>query len=249
MYKTIGNKIKYLELVDSTNNYLKSLNADKKISEGYLICTKEQFAGRGQRENFWESQIDKNLLFSFIISPIFLKIEEQFILSKSVSIAIANFISQHTTNVRIKWPNDIYVGNRKIAGVLIENSVKGSEISSSVIGIGININQEHFNKCSTNPVSLKILSGKTYNIKDLLHSLIDELNIWYNKLLCGEINMINEFYIESLFRYKQTHNYIVDGEKIKAKIVGIDSVGKLVIETKNDGIRTFAFKEIKYCIY
>ncbi len=247
MNKTIGNKIKYLDSVDSTNNYLKALYADHKPDEGLLIFTKTQLSGRGQQENNWESETNKNLLFSFIIYPTFLKADAQFILSKVISLAIVDFISQHVSNVHIKWPNDIYVGNKKIAGVLIENTIKGSKISSSIIGIGININQENFSDNTPNAVSLTMLTKKTYNINEHLQSLISNLNVWYNTLLLGHTAEINNLYLNSLFRYNQTHNYVVAGKKIKGKIIGIDPNGRLIIEIQNEGVRVFAFKEIEYC--
>ncbi len=237
----------YLESVDSTNSYLKN-SSNNKPEEGLLVYTKEQLAGRGQRENHWESETNKNLLLSFIVYPVFLKADEQFILSKFVSLAMFDFLSQFIDNVYIKWPNDIYINNKKIAGVLIENTIKGKLISSSVIGIGININQEHFRKDIPNPISLKMITQKTYDIHELLHLFIDKLNNWYNKLLSGEIKKIDKLYLGSLFRYNEIHNFMVNDKKIRAKIIGIDENGRLMIEMENGSIEVFAFKEIKYCI-
>ncbi|MEN8119915.1 MAG: biotin--[acetyl-CoA-carboxylase] ligase [Bacteroidota bacterium] len=246
--KEIGNKIIYLESVDSTNNYLKIKSLDNKPKEGLLVFANEQVSGRGQRENSWESKAGKNLLLSFIVYPTFLKANKQFILSKTISLAIADCISQYTDNVRIKWPNDIYIGNQKIAGVLIENTIKGSEISSSIIGIGININQKKFSNKIPNPVSLTMLTKKEYNINELLGSLIELINTWYNKLLVGDTKEIDNEYINRLFRFNQVHNYIAEGATIEAKITGINQDGKLMVKTKNGDLKTFAFKEIKYCI-
>lgn len=244
----IGNRIIYLKSVDSTNNYLKKKLLDKNPDDGLLVFVDKQVSGRGQRENSWESEAGKNLLLSFIVYPTFIKADKQFILSKAISLAIADFISQYADNVSIKWPNDIYVSNQKIAGVLIENTIKGSEISSSIIGIGININQISFSNKIPKPVSLTMLTKKKYSINELLNILIGKINIWYNKLLLGEIKSIDNLYAKKLFRLEQMHNYIIDGATIKAKITGVDKDGKLMIKTESDEIKSFAFKEIKYCI-
>jgi len=245
---TIGNKIVYLESVDSTNNYLKKKLLNNKFEEGLLVSANKQESGRGQRENSWESEAGKNLLLSFIVYPFFIKVDEQFILSKVISLAIADFISEHTDNVSIKWPNDIYVGNKKIAGVLIENTIKGNKISNSIIGAGININQKKFSNKLSNPVSLSILTKRTYNINELLLTLVEKLNTWYTKLLLGKTVAIDKLYVQKLFRYNQKHDYIIGGKRIKAKIAGIAKDGKLIIETENGNLKTFAFKEISYCI-
>jgi len=244
----IGNKIIHLTKVDSTNNYLKNKLLENKSNEGLLVFADKQVSGRGQRGNGWESKPGQNLLLSFINYPSFMKANKQFILSKTISLAIADFISQYTDNVKIKWPNDIYVDNQKIAGVLIENTLKGSEISSSIIGIGINVNQKIFSDKIPNPVSLTMLTKETYNINELLSILIEKINTWYNKLSYGEIEKIDKLYINKLFRLRQMHNYIIDGKTIKAKITGVDKDGKLLIETESGNLESFAFKEIEYCI-
>lgn len=246
--RTIGNKITYLKSVDSTNNYLKNKLSINKPEEGLLVFAQAQLSGRGQRENSWESRAGENLLLSFIVYPTFIKAENQFILSKTISLAIVDLISQYTNNAIIKWPNDIYVGNKKIAGVLIENTIKSSEISSSIIGIGININQKCFSNKIPNPVSLTMLTKKTHNINELLLSFIEKLNTWYNKLLLGETKKIDNLYINKLFRYEQKHDYIIEDKTVKAKIKGVNQDGKLMVETECGDLKTFAFKEIKYCI-
>lgn len=248
MHKLIGNKIVFLETVDSTNSYLKQKLSNNKPEEGLLIYAAEQINGRGQQANIWESQANKNLLLSFIIYPNFLKAEKQFILSKVISLATCDFISEYTDDVMIKWPNDIYIKNKKVAGILIENSLKGTLISNSIIGLGININQKQFSTKIPNAISLQTHTGKNYFIDELLIVIIEKLNYWYELLLKNKIKTIDYQYIKKLFRYKQEHLFIIDKEKKKAKIIGIAPDGKLIIEAENKEIKSFAFKEIEYFI-
>jgi len=248
MHKPIGSKTMFLKSIDSTNSYLKHELSNNKPEEGFLICTDEQFSGRGQRTNSWESEAGKNLLLSFVLYPNFLKANKQFALSKAISLAVYDFILQFTNEVSIKWPNDIYIGNMKVAGILIENSLKGATISSSIIGLGININQEKFSKNIPNAISLHTHTGKTYNKSELLVVLTKKLNYWYKQLLSNRIDFIDEQYLSKLFRYKQTHFFIIEGQKVEAMIMGVAPDGKLIIETENGIQKSFAFKEIEYFI-
>jgi len=248
MHKPIGSKTLFLESVDSTNSYLKHELLNNKPEEGFLVCTDEQFSGRGQRTNSWESEAGKNLLLSFVLYPNVLKADKQFALSKAISLAVYDFILQFTDNVSIKWPNDIYIGDMKVAGVLIENSLKGDTISNSVIGLGININQKKFSKNTPNAISLHIHTGKTYNKSELLVVLTKKLNYWYKQLLGNRIGFIDKQYLSKLFRYRQTHFFIIEGQKKKAMITGVAPDGKLIIETENGEQKSFAFKEIEYFI-
>ena len=243
----IGGIVMDFESVDSTNNYMKSKLVSNRLKDGLLVRTKKQHSGRGQQGNVWESGVDENLLFSFVVYPSFLNIERQFVLSKAISLAVVDFVSQYAENVCVKWPNDIYVNDKKIAGILIENTIKGLKISSSVIGVGININQENFSKDLPNPVSLAMLCKKEFDNNELMASLIEKLNVWYNKLLLKQEKLIDKQYIDKLYRFNELHDYIVDGEIITAKITGIDADGRLIVKI-GDGQRKFAFKEIGYVI-
>lgn len=140
----IGSKIVFIKNLPSTNTYAVSLLKEGDIPEGTIIYTNFQASGRGQMGNTWESEDGKNLLISIIIFPKMIKPAKQFIISKTVSLGIYDFLRRHINNVLIKWPNDIYVNNDKIAGILIENSLLNDEIESTIVGIGINVNQQKF---------------------------------------------------------------------------------------------------------
>ena len=244
--KIIGEKIINLQSVSSTNDYAKDILLNQNVEEGIVINTYYQKKGRGHINNIWESKKDENLIFSFILFPEFLQIEKQFLLSKFVSLAIVDFLKSYTKKVKIKWPNDIYINDKKICGILIENSIIEDKISNSVIGIGLNINQTEFNKNIPNPTSLKLITGKNYKIETCLNELINFLNIRYQQLTKGKFDIINENYINNLYKFSVIHIFKKGNKKFKAKIVGISETGQLIIEDKNGFQSLYSFKEISF---
>ena len=242
MHKTyIARKIIYLDKIDSTNSFLKN-----HFENGLLVYTKHQTSGRGQQNNTWESEAGKNLLLSFGISPVFLDASKQFYLSKSVSLAVYDLVSTYAKDVKIKWPNDIYVSDKKIAGILIENSLRGSQISSSTVGIGLNINQSKFPESLINPVSLSQLCGKQYDIKQILSELISFLNCRYEELVSNNYKNLTSEYLKHLYGYKQERNFLISGQIVQAAITGVEENGRLILQFKNGNLKSFAFKEIQF---
>ena len=177
----IGCEIIHKEVVDSTNNYLTNLVHDGKISHGVVILADHQTNGRGQRNTIWQSIKSKNLLFSYFTTYKELQISEQFLITQYVSSAIHSFLKFKGVETSIKWPNDILFGNQKICGVLIENQIQGQLIKGSIIGIGLNINQEEFE--DTSATSLKLITGKDYIISIILNELLNHLNFFFNQLI------------------------------------------------------------------
>ena len=141
MPPTIGSYIERVDELDSTNNYAASLLLTKRLPDGSVIVANSQVGGRGQATNKWESEPDKNLTFSIILYPEFMEITKQFEISKAISLGIVDFLKDLVDDVSIKWPNDIYIGSRKVAGMLMEYSIRKRKISSCIVGIGLNINQ------------------------------------------------------------------------------------------------------------
>jgi BirA family biotin operon repressor/biotin-[acetyl-CoA-carboxylase] ligase len=174
----IGNNLIELDITDSTNEYSKKLIKKGPVEEGTVILADFQTKGKGQKDGYWESEKGKNLTFSIILYPNFLDIQKQFYLSMSISIGIVEFLSHLSVKSKIKWPNDICINNKKVAGILIENSIKRNIISSSIIGIGINVNQTEFKSSAPNPTSLYLELNKTFDIKNTYHLLISYLNRW-----------------------------------------------------------------------
>lgn len=242
----IGGKIIRLKLVDSTNLYLQQCIRKSEIVEGTIVIAEEQTDGKGQRENKWESAKGENLTFSFVLYPNFLKATDQFLISKIVSLSLVDLLKNYVKNVKIKWPNDIFIGKKKIAGVLIENVIKGASISSSVIGIGLNINQKEFSEELKSATSLYLETGKDFNIEDILIQLLDCLNGWYDKLKNEEIKDIHAQYEKALYQFNEFCSYSANNEIFNAKIIRVENDGRLCVTTDSNEIRKFAFKEIQF---
>ena len=242
----IGNKIIHLDSVDSTNNYLKEAIKSGKIKEGTVVIAGEQTTGRGQAGNSWISNKGENLTFSFAIYPIYINAVNQFSISKAVCLALSEIIETYVENVKIKWPNDIYVNEKKIAGILIENTIMGSSISSSVVGIGLNINQQSFPSSIPNATSFFIETGNKFNIENQLQQLIKKLNISFSTLKRGKVENIDTMYLSKLYRYKELKTYKANEKIFEATIEGVDEYGRLILKNKEDKLMVFAFKEVQY---
>ena len=243
--KFIGQSVIRLDTVNSTNLYALDLIKNNDIDEGVTIVAKYQIAGKGQQNNFWESEKEKNLLFSVILHPIFVRVEEQFLLSKAVSLAVADFIKTEVENVTIKWPNDIYVDDKKISGILIENTLSGNIISNTIVGVGLNINQMVFKSDAPNPVSLKILTNKTYNLDDCFNLLCYFFEKRYKELKI-DFNKTNFDYLKNLYRFNSYNLYESRGEKFSAKIIDVENNGELILGTQQGEIKKFFFKEVSF---
>lgn len=236
-----------LNEVESTNNYANQLilsNAD----EGTVVLAQFQKKGRGQIGNQWESEAGKNLLASIVLYPNTLSAGKQFTISKLVSLALVEFLKNEVDDVSIKWPNDIYVGNKKIAGILIENIIKGSKLFSSVLGIGLNLNQEKFLSDAPNPVSLKQITGKEYNVKDIASEISQLIFSWYKNIETGNCSEIDSAYFSHLFRRGEWKTYFKNGSTFEARIIGIGEFGQLQMETRDGVISEFMFKEVEFVI-
>lgn len=246
MFLTDKNIIVFNEL-DSTNNYAKQL-VKEKAAQGTVVLAHYQESGRGQVGNFWESECGKNLLFSLILYPGFLEAGKQFYISKVVSLALAKVLKQHLDDVKIKWPNDIYVGEKKIAGILIENTVKGMALDSSIVGVGVNINQEHFHSDAPNPVSMKQVLKKEFDIHDILKAFLLKLEDYIEVLREGRLEIVDSEYLQLLFRNKGLHRYRKAENEFSARIAGIGSFGQLQLEEPNGNVTEYMFKEVEFVI-
>ena len=231
----------------SSNTWATNLLKHKRPPEGIIISTKQQTAGRGHGSNKWESKRGKNLTFSIILYPVFLKADEQFLLSMAISLGIKDFLELFIDNIYIKWPNDIYVSDDKIAGILIENSISGNNFDYCVAGIGININQEKFTRYAVNPISLFQLTGRIHSLDDSLNLLCRQLDFRYNQLKKVKNRQnIKANYLNSLYHYQEFVQFRHENKKFTAKIAGIDSSGRLIIRHKNGEIEKFGFHEVSF---
>jgi BirA family transcriptional regulator, biotin operon repressor / biotin---[acetyl-CoA-carboxylase] ligase len=233
----------WLDRVDSTNSYCNQLAKNGEL-EGCTVAAYIQEQGRGQRGNSWESEEGKNLTFSLLLRPTFLKVEEQFYLSKVIALSVCDWIKNNSLDAKIKWPNDIYVGDNKIAGILIENSFSSTILDVSVIGIGLNLNQTLFSDDIPNPTSMKLLTGKHYQIEIVLSELVVSIQLRYMQLRFGLKMKIDDDYINSLYRFNEYNFFTGDEGRLKARIIGVKPTGELILETKEGELKTFAFKEV-----
>jgi BirA family transcriptional regulator, biotin operon repressor / biotin---[acetyl-CoA-carboxylase] ligase len=247
MRKGLQNLVVLAE-VDSTNNYANRLLATKAPEHGTVVLSHFQRQGRGQRENSWESAPGMNLLASIILFPAYLPPVEQFFLSKITCLAIVEWLRQETDFVTVKWPNDVYAGNRKIAGILIEASLQGNQFHSVVVGMGLNLNQETFSSEIPNPVSLKQLTGKTFAVQDVAEEIHEIFLKWYRMLEEGRINEIDAAYLANLFRINEWSLFRKEGKLFEARITGTGEYGKLVLEDRQNNRTTYSFKEIEFVI-
>ena len=246
MSGTICHAIIRIECTESTNNYATSQVRVNEVKTGTVFLAYSQTSGRGQLNNQWESEAGKNLTFSIFLKPFFLDIRNQFLLSKVVCLGIEAFLSEFIDQVKIKWPNDIYVGERKICGILIENTVMNANIKQSIIGIGLNINQTEFLSAAPNPVSLKMITGKDSDLEKMLNALLVHIDHFYQMLACGQENEIDQLFYEKLFRLEEWHTYKDETHEYQGKIIGVNGIGQLKIQEREGHVLEYHFKEVAY---
>lgn len=248
----IGKVANFLKNVDSTNNYAKKLLSKSNPIEGTVIYAANQQAGRGQIGSRWQSEADKNMLLSVLLYPKFLKATEQFMLSKVVCLAAVDLLKQLGVDEHqlfVKWPNDIYIGQQKVGGILIENQLKGTNLSQSVVGIGLNINQAQFDASLLNPTSVFLQTGQEYDVAEVISRFCEQLEGYYLQLKSSSTKGIDALYLQCLLGYQQWRHFQLPGseQKFKAQITGINPLGQLCLidELANDYV--FSFKEVVFC--
>ena len=244
----IGSKLLFFKNLPSTNSLAASLIKENEVSEGAVISTNYQSAGRGQGGNKWESEEGKNLLISVVLFPIMIVPEDQFLLSMAVSLGICDFLERYTSGISIKWPNDIYVNNDKIAGILIENSIMGGIIEHTIAGIGININQTKFLSNALNPVSLANLTGKQYDLTVCLDQLTSDLDKRYKYLIADESDLVRRDYLYRLYRHNQWCKYQDINGVFTGRLLNVSDTGRLNVERGDGKINEYSFKEIDFML-
>lgn len=256
--------IKWYDTIDSTNT--QALKESEQAQELTVWIADFQTAGRGQRGNSWESARAKNLTFTILFKPHFLDPAYQFKISQIVTLGIINYLESKGVKAKIKWPNDIYVEDKKICGILIEHTLSGDKLSASVAGIGLNLNQEIFESGALNPISLKLLleNKEDFSRKEELNLLLSSIFSYYHILADGEYEMLNDKYLNNLYRNNgQYYRYkeiaddanlnipiekIKEGTEIQAKIKDVTPYGCLILEHPCGKTKEYAFKEIQYIL-
>jgi BirA family biotin operon repressor/biotin-[acetyl-CoA-carboxylase] ligase len=244
--KKLSNEIRDYEDIDSTNEELNRLIMTEDLTEGTIIRTAYQHAGKGHAGNSWQSEKGLNLLFSMLLKPDFLSLERAFHLSRITSLSLYEIIDNQCNGAQIKWPNDMLVGDHKIAGILIENMIINHTISHSILGIGINVNQTDFDPSIPAPTSLKIEKGCHIDMISLLVEFRNSMERWYNTLIAGNERGIMEAYNQRLYRLGIKAYYRSAAGKFTAIIRDVLPSGELVLESEKGDILTFGFKEVEY---
>ena len=244
-----GKLINYLPSCHSTNDIaVQMIQSENMVFEGTVIITDNQTAGRGQRGNIWEACTGENLTFSLILKPNFLKASDQFQLNVAVSMGVLDFLSEFIDeNLKVKWSNDIYVGDKKMGGILIENSLQGYQIGHSIIGIGLNINQTEFSNERATSLRKITQNPLKYDLSELLKKLLENIEINYLKIKSRQYESLKVGYLSNLFRFEEYHYFKKNGQQFLGRITGIDETGKLGIETDGNVIY-FDFKEVEFVI-
>ena len=234
-------EIIHIDETDSTNSWLA-----KNCTEGQSPCVvvaDYQTAGRGCGTNKWESERGQNLLYSMMIHPTNVAANKQFVVSMAVANSIAKTVSKYVKNVSVKWPNDIYVCDRKLCGILIENRLQGGVIKDSIIGVGLNVNQLRFVSDAPNPISLANLTGRLFDRGELLQELLENFDAEL-----ADLEGVRVRYLSQLYRRKGFYRYRDALGESYAEIVTVEDDGHLVLRNVDCFTHRYAFKEVTFII-
>jgi BirA family biotin operon repressor/biotin-[acetyl-CoA-carboxylase] ligase len=241
----INFKITHLESVDSTSNYVATAFAQGKIGHGSVILADNQTSGRGQRDATWQSEGSLNLLFSFLVIPDNMSASEGQSLMHCTTLALVELLQSFDVKAQVKWPNDIYVGMKKIAGILIENQLAGSRISRSIIGVGLNINQADFGEL--NATSLYLETGKYVDLKEVLLRFLYQFNEHWMLLCANHASQLKSKYCSMLLGLNETRTFEDASGEFSGVISGVDDLGRLQVETEQ-GPNVYDLKEIRFML-
>ena len=238
----------HFKTLDSTNAYLQRKQSEADI-RNWVVSADEQTAGKGMGSNGWESEVGKNLTFSLALDLSLLPAERQFLLSKAVALGLIHVLDAllPEEKLHIKWPNDIYYDNHKLAGILINSTIKANMMDVSIIGIGLNVNQVQFQDWPTHPISLKQITGMEYDLEPLLQQ-VSESVAKETERLKKDVSAVETEYLQRLFRYRTWADYEVDGKKMRLFMTGIDPFGQLQLVDEAKKEFCFDVKEIKFVL-
>ena len=238
----VGKTLIFLPKCHSTNDIAADLYQRGIIPPGAVVITDQQLAGKGQRGNKWESAAGKNLTFSLVLEPNFLGADESFYLNIAASLALSDTLLKLSDSFTVKWPNDLYYRHKKIGGILIENHISGEKITSSVIGIGLNINQVRFVGLP-DAVSLRQIFSRFFDLNEILHQVLQSLEDRWLALNQFQFEAMKLEYLRRLYGYRQVLRFKVGSQITEGLVEGIDSVGRLVVQM-GGAQKKFNFQEI-----
>lgn len=242
----LGKKVIYLPSCHSTNDIAAELVRSDAYAEGAVVITDDQTKGRGQRGTTWITQPGKNLTLSVVLTPVFLPIVDQFLISQAMALGIVSYLSTYSDQVKIKWPNDIYIGDKKICGTLIENSIKGTGLASSVVGIGLNVNQIDFG--NPRATSLAMYLKRDLLLSEEFGKLLHHLDAWYLKLRSGkQKETIKQDYLENLYGYNRLRQFRYQEKIVSGTVTGITDYGKLCVQFEDrEEVTELDLKELEW---
>lgn len=238
--------------IGSTNTYLRELNGGDPAYDYEVAVASYQTAGRGQKGNTWESEAGKNLLFSILAHPHNIKVQEQFYISEAIALAVSDSViaaigPDYADGVSVKWSNDVYWKDFKMAGILIENTLQGSSILDTVAGVGLDVNQEVFVSDAPNPISLKNIAGREFDLEALLTDIVDRF-IGYMELPDHKREDVDRLYRNRLYRREGYHRFRDEKGEFCACIEGIRPDGCLMLLTDNGEHRVYEFKQVQFIL-
>ncbi|MCD6020048.1 MAG: biotin--[acetyl-CoA-carboxylase] ligase [Bacteroidetes bacterium] len=249
----IGKSLLFLHEVESTNTYAMNLLRNVNPVEGTVVYTDHQTRGKGQRGAVWTSKTGQNLTLSVILKPHFLGQNNTFYLSKISALAVYDVLTDILVtsqyDIKIKWPNDILINHRKVAGILIENSFTTQALQYSIIGIGLNVNQEEFGEFERSATSLRLAAGKCFDRPVVMEQLCMKLEKWYLKLKEGKTELIDKHYTEVLFGMNQLWDFEDgDAKRFQGTINGVTREGKLMLTLSDSSQKQYDIKELKFIL-
>jgi BirA family biotin operon repressor/biotin-[acetyl-CoA-carboxylase] ligase len=242
----IGQRIIRLKSIESTNNFAANLPLAE-APEGTVVIADEQTNGRGQFGRIWHSDPGLNLTLTVVLRPNSIPLNQVYQLNKAVAIALAKTLKSliPVADIKIKWPNDVFANNHKLAGILTENSIRGGQFVSYLAGIGVNVNQVNFPETAANPISMKQLAGTEFNLEDLLFLLCKEIEVIYLKFRSSRFAEISNEFEKWLWKKDEEVLYEFEGNQTMGIIRSVNELGELLIETENQGIKVYQHGSIR----
>jgi len=248
-------KIIHLETTPSTNAHARQLLADgQPLPEITLVYADSQTAGRGQKGNRWESAPMRNVAFSLVCHPDFVSPARQFVLSEAIALAVAEGCEAVCPDLHgagglaVKWPNDIYFGNSKLSGTLIECDLVGKRLANCVIGTGVNVNQTQFLSDAPNPVSLKHICGHDLSTEAVMRAVCSRFVEYYDRIGQGSGAAVHVEYMRRLYRREGFHEFEDAGGRFSAAIEDVASTGHLLLRRADGTRRRYEFKEVRFVL-
>lgn len=243
----------HLDTIDSTNNYARTLlDSGESLPDITIIDTDDQTAGRGQKGNSWETERGKNLSFSLVCHPEWVRPAEQYVLSECIALAVQGALREfvgeaESESVLVKWPNDIYYKDYKISGTLIECDLMGKSVKNCIVGTGINVNQQTFISDAPNPISLCHILGRPTDREAVLDAVLSRFSQFYDLVCQGNRTDIHEEYKRNLYRHDgKFYTYSDEAGIFEAKIIDVEPSGRLILATSEGELRRYEFKEVKF---